>query len=99
MRHEMQPAAVGLEKIVIESLRRVPAEEAPVLAWPLACGHGVAERTRAIRWADGILCVEVPDVGWRNELQALAPRYVAAMNRYVSHTVKRIEFIVVTPSK
>ncbi len=95
----MQPAAVGLEKIVIESLRRVPAEEAPVLAWPLACGHGVAERTRAIRWADGILCVEVPDVGWRNELQALAPRYVAAMNRYVSHTVKRIEFIVVTPSK
>ena len=95
----MQPVAVGLEKVVAESLRRVPGDEAPVLAWPLACGHGVAGRTRAVRWADGILCVEVPDIGWRNELQALAPRYVAAINRYVTQTVTRIEFVVASPSK
>ena len=95
----MQPVAVGLEKIVVESLRRVPAEDAPVLAWPLACGHSVAERTRAVRWANGILSVEVPDIGWRNELQALAPRYVAAINRYVTQTVTRIEFVIAIPSK
>ena len=93
----MQPAAAGLEKIVAGSLRRVPADEAPGLAWPLACGHKVAQRTRAIAWTNGVLRVEVPDIGWRNELQALAPRYVAAINRYVSQSVKRIEFVVSAP--
>ena len=99
MKHEMQPVALGLEKIVVDSLRRVPADEAPVLAWPLACGPGVAERTRALDWTNGVLRVAVPDIGWRNELQALAPRYVAAMNRYVNQTVKRIEFVVSAQSK
>jgi Dna[CI] antecedent, DciA len=95
----MQPASAGLEKVVADSLRRVSADEAPVLAWPLACGHKVAERTRAVSWANGVLRVEVPDLGWRSELQALAPRYVAAINRYVSQSVKRIEFVVSAPLK
>jgi hypothetical protein len=90
----MQPAAPGLEKIVINSLRRVPTDEAPLIAWPLTCGHRVAERTRAVSWTNGVLRVEVPDISWRNELQALAPRYVAAINRYVTQTVSRIEFVV-----
>jgi hypothetical protein len=93
----MNHAGAGIEKIVVDSLRRVPADEAPLLAWPLACGHGVAERTRALDCAQGVLRVEVPDVGWRNELQTLAPRYVAAINRYAS--VKRIEFVVPARSK
>ncbi len=93
----MEQAGAGLEKVVAGALRRVPADQAPVLAWPLACGHKVAERTRAVAWAGGVLRVEVPDIGWRNELQALAPRYVAAINRYVSQSVKRIEFVVSAP--
>ena len=39
---------MGLEKIVLGSLRRVPQGEAPLLAWPLVCGSVVAERTRAV---------------------------------------------------
>ncbi len=90
----MERAGSGLDRLVTGSLHRSPAAEAPLLAWPVACGHAVAQRTRALDFADGILRVEVPDVGWRTELQALAPRYVAAMNRYVRQKVTRVEFVV-----
>jgi hypothetical protein len=90
----MQRAAAGLEKIVADSLHRAPAGEGPLLAWPLACGSAVAERTRVLGFADGILRVEVADAGWRRELQSLAPQYVAAINRYVGDGVRRIEFVV-----
>jgi len=92
--HDMQPAGAGLEKLVVRSLRKAPAGEGPALAWPLACGSSVAERTRALEFRDGILRVEVEDAGWRKELQALAPRYVAAINRYTAESVQRVEFVV-----
>jgi len=88
----MQPAADGLQGILAASLRRAPAGEGPVLAWPLACGNRVAERTRALRFADGILHVQVPDAGWRRELQGLAAQYLAIVNRYSAERVERIEF-------
>jgi len=70
-----------------------------VLAWALACGHAVAMRTRALDFSQGILRVEVPDWGWRAELQALAPQYLAVINRYVAESVKRIEFVVNSASE
>ena len=97
MTRSMEHAAAGLDKVVAKSLQRAAAADAPVLAWPIACGHAVAERTRALDCVKGVLRVEVPNVGWRNELQALAPRYLAAINRYVS--VKRIEFVVPAPNR
>ena len=90
----MQQAGSGLEKIVLGSLRRVPHAEAPLLAWPLVCGSAVAERTRAVQFSDAVLRVEVPDAGWKREMQSLAPRYVAAMNRYAGQKVERIEFVI-----
>jgi predicted nucleic acid-binding Zn ribbon protein len=94
MNRPMEHAAAGLKKIVTNALRRVPGKEAPLLAWPLACGRVVGERTRAMDFSDGILRVEVPDASWRTELKALAPQYVAVINRYVSESVKRIEFVI-----
>jgi hypothetical protein len=91
----VQQASHGLEKIVAGSLRRMPPGDAPVLAWPLACGSTVAERTRALSFVNGILNVEVSNAGWKRELQALAPKYLAAVNRYAGQGVKRIEFVVV----
>jgi Dna[CI] antecedent, DciA len=90
----LQQAGVGLEKIVVDSLRRVPPGETPLLAWPLVCGSVVAERTRALEFADASLRVEVPDAGWKREMQNLAPRYLAALNRYASQKVERIEFVI-----
>ena len=94
---ELEQAGARLEGVVAGSMRRVPRNEAPVLAWPLVCGSAVAERTRAVTFATGILRVEVADAGWKRELQALAPRYVAMINRYAGQTVSRIEFVVVAP--
>ena len=90
----IQSAGASFEKIVVSSIRKAPAGQGPLIAWALACGHKVSERTRAVTFADGVLQVEVPDLGWRKELQALAPRYVAEINRYVAETVQRIEFVV-----
>jgi Dna[CI] antecedent, DciA len=95
MNKAMEQVGAGLEKIVAGSLRRSPAGEGPLLAWPLACGQAVAARTRAVGFAQGILRVEVPDAGWRAELQALSPQYLAVLNRYVAESVRRIEFVIV----
>jgi hypothetical protein len=90
----LEQAGAGLEKIVLGSLRRSPPEEAPVLAWPLVCGSVVAERTRAVEFCGAVLRVEVPDAGWKREMQALAPRYLAQVNRYSGQKVERIEFVI-----
>jgi hypothetical protein len=95
----MERATAGLQKIVSDALRRTPPEQAPLLAWPVACGTTVAERTRVLDYSQGVLRVEVPDSGWRSELQALAPQYVAVINRYVAETVRRIEFVISTATK
>jgi Dna[CI] antecedent, DciA len=87
-------AASHLEDVVAKALHRVPAQDSPLLAWPVACGSVVAERTRALTFSAGILRVEVPDTGWRQELSALAPRYLAAINKYSAAPVERIEFVV-----
>jgi len=90
----LELAGTGLEKIVAQSLRQAPPAEAPLMAWPVVCGSAVAERTRALSFETGVLHVEVADEGWKSELQALAPRYLAMINRYTTETVHRIEFVV-----
>ena len=64
------------------------------MAWPVVCGSAVAERTHALNFVDGVLRVAVPDAGWKSELQGLAPRYLAAINKYTLQAVRRIEFVI-----
>lgn len=90
----MQQAGGGLEKIVAQSLRQSSAADAPLLAWPVVCGSAVADRTRALSFEDGVLRVQVADAGWKSELQSLAPRYLATINKFTSMTVNKIEFVV-----
>ena len=92
----MERARDGLQKIMVEAIRRAPAAEAPLLGWPLACGAAVAARTRALAYNDGLLRVEVPDAAWRNELLALVPQYLATLNQFAK--VKRIEFVTARDS-
>jgi hypothetical protein len=94
MLRSLEHAGPALEKIVAGGLRRVQSGQGPIVAWPLVCGTAVAQRTRALDFADGVLQVEVPDTGWRNELRILGSQYLAVMNRYVSVPVRRIEFVV-----
>ncbi|MGB8010323.1 MAG: DUF721 domain-containing protein [Terriglobales bacterium] len=90
----MNRASSGLEAVVANALHRAPASESALLAWPVACGSAVADRTRALDFSDGVLRVEVADAAWRRELVSLAPRYVALINKYSAAPVKRIEFVV-----
>jgi len=92
--HPLESAGSDLEKIVAQSLRQVPPAQAPLMAWPVVCGSVVAERTRALSFVDGVLRVAVADVGWRSELQSLAPRYLASINRYTVQAVRQIEFVI-----
>jgi predicted nucleic acid-binding Zn ribbon protein len=64
------------------------------MAWPVVCGSAVAERSRAVGYEDGVLRVEVAGQRWKAELQSLAPRYLAVINRYTTEAVRRIEFVV-----
>ena len=91
---DMERAGEGLSKVLGNSLKQSPVDEAPVLAWPLICGTAVAERTHAVTFTKGVLYVQVPDQGWRRELSSLAGRYVALINGYVHEDVTRIEFVV-----
>jgi hypothetical protein len=93
----LEQAASDLERIVAQSLRQAPPALAPLMAWPVVCGSAVAERTRALSFLDGVLHVAVADAGWKSELQSLAPRYLASINRYTVEAVRRIEFVVTRP--
>lgn len=90
----MQQAGSGLQKIVAQALRQNGAEQSALLAWPLACGAMVSEKTRAVSLEDSILRVEVPDRAWREQLKSLAPRYLATINQYSSGRVLGIAFVV-----
>jgi len=48
----------------------------------------------AVEFAGTVLRVQVPDSGWKRELQGLAPRYLAQINRYAGQKVVRIEFVI-----
>ena len=89
----MERASSGLKKIVIDALSKAPPEEAAVMAWPLVCGTAVAEKTKAVELADGVLRVEVPDPGWRNQLFGFLPHYLESLNRITHGNVERIEFV------
>ena len=90
----MEHAGTGLQKIVADSIRRAPSQDAAVLAWPLVCGTAVADKTRALDFSDGVLSVQVPDATWRSQLMGLAPQYLAAVNQFVPQNVRRIAFVL-----
>ena len=90
----MRHARATLTKIFRDTLRR-GGGNAPLLAWPLACGAKTAERTSAIGFADGVLTVSVPDEIWRHQLQGLSPQYLASLNQITPEPVNKINFVTV----
>jgi hypothetical protein len=87
----MQHAASTLRKIFRESISR---EDAHLQAWPLACGSKIAERAKAVSFADGKLTVAVPDETWRRQLQNFVMQYLSALNQVVTEKVNSIDFVV-----
>jgi len=90
----MRHASTTLKKIFAETLRREAGDDAPLLAWPLACGSKVAEKTSAIGCADGVLTVEVHDAAWQQQLQSFERQYLAALKQISAQPVNAIRFVV-----
>lgn len=88
----MQHARASLRKI-FSDIVRCEGDAAPLLAWPLACGTKAAEHATAVRFADGVLTVCVPDERWRQQLRALGEQYVAAVNQVSPQPVTAIQFV------
>ncbi len=90
----MQHASSTLKKIFAETLRQQAGDDAPLLAWPLACGAKIAEKTSAIGYADEVLTVEVPDATWQHQLQGLQHQYLSALKPLSTQPVSAIKFVV-----
>jgi Dna[CI] antecedent, DciA len=89
----MQPAGSTLKKIFADTLRRGGGDDAPLLAWPLACGAKVAEKTSAIAYADGVLTVEVPDTTWQRQLEGFSRQYLSVLKQISAQPVSAIKFV------
>lgn len=89
----MQHAASTLRKIFRETLKR-DADDGVLQAWPLACGTRIADRARALSFADGKLTVAVPDESWRRQLQSFTADYLSALNQIAAERVNKIEFVI-----
>ncbi len=89
----MQHAGSTLRKIFRDNVCH-EGTDAPLLAWPLACGTKIAERAQAISFIDGTLTVAVPDETWRRQLLSFVSQYLVAMSGITSQRVNKIEFVV-----
>ena len=90
----MKHAGTTLKKIFADTVRQHAGDDAPLLAWPLACGSKIADKTNAIGYTDGVLTVEVPDATWQQQLHGLHQQYLAAMRPISTRPVNAIKFVV-----
>ena len=90
----MEQIRNSLQQILIEAVRRAPAEDLPLLAWPLACGSAVAEKTRAVAFREGELAIQVPDAAWRTQLLGLSGEYVRQLKDITQGRVERLRFVL-----
>jgi predicted nucleic acid-binding Zn ribbon protein len=94
----MQHARGTLKKIFADSVCAKAGDDAPLLAWPVACGGAVAANTRALSFVDGVLVVAVLDAVWRNQLQFMSQQYLAGLNQIAGQKVRSVSFVVAPQS-
>lgn len=95
----MEHIGQALQRIVIDAVRRAPSEDVPLLAWPIACGSAVAEKTQALGFAEGELTIQVPDAAWRTQLLSLAGEYLRQLHEITGGRVQRLRFVLASESE
>jgi predicted nucleic acid-binding Zn ribbon protein len=90
----MESVRSTLQRIMAEALKKMPAEEAVLSAWPMVCGEAVARNTRALQFIDGTLTLEVTDKTWRAQLQDMKRQYCSAITKLSGHAVNEIHFVL-----
>lgn len=90
----MEHIRQSLQQIVVDAVRRAAVEDVPLLAWPLACGSAVSEKTRAVAFAGGELMVQGPDATWRTQLLSLTGEYLRQLRAITNGRVERLRFVL-----
>jgi len=90
----MEHVRQTLQQILVDAVRRAPAEDVPFLAWPLACGSAVSGKTRVLSFENGELVIEVPDAAWRVQLLSLAHEYLRQLGEITDGRVERLRFVL-----
>ena len=93
----MEQVSSTLQRIMAQTLKRLPPEQLPQAAWDFAAGRAVAEKSRVIAVEGQTLLVEVPDANWRAQLYAMAPQFLARINQFMR--IERIEFKLARPQE
>ncbi len=91
----MEQVSDTLQFLIVQALKRLPAEQLPEAAWNFAAGKAVAEKSRVLGCEKQTLVVEVPDATWRAQLYAMAPQFLARLNPFLR--IERIEFQLARP--
>ncbi len=73
--------------------RQADADEAPVLAWPLAAGEAISQQAPAREFAAGCLRLEIRNPAWEAELRRLEPELLARLRQVLgAPRVQRLEW-------
>jgi predicted nucleic acid-binding Zn ribbon protein len=91
----MEQVGSALQRIMAQTLQRLPAEQLPQAAWDFAAGRAVAEKSRVLAVEQGILQVEVPDATWRSQLEAMRPQLLHRLGQVMR--IEGIEFHTAAP--
>lgn len=92
----MEPLRNSIATLAHQILSGLDDPDRMVAAWPLAAGHAVAKRTRAISFADRNLTVAVSDKAWQQQLALLRPQLRMRLTRLTGVAVADILFFVET---
>ena len=95
----MDSIRTTLQRILLDAVRRAPAEEVPLLVWPLACGSAVAEKTRVLAFTEGELTIQVPDAAWRTQLLSLTGEYLRQLRDMTDGRIQRLRFVLAGESE
>ncbi len=92
----MEPIRSAMAAMAQQILAALEEPERVQAAWPMAAGHAVAKRTRAVSFTAGALAVAVPDKAWQQTLAQLRPQLRMQLTRLTGVPVADILFFVET---
>jgi len=91
----MEQVGSTLQRIMAQTLQRLPAEQLPQAAWDFAAGRVVAEKTRVVAFEREILTVEVPDATWHTQLEAMRSQLLRRLSQVMR--VEGVQFSLARP--
>lgn len=74
------------------SLRTLGEVDRLSAAWPVVCGRAMAERGEIVRFADGVLEVEVGNSQWLEQMQSMHGQLANDIGRIAGVSVREIHF-------